>query len=266
MQRRARRGGRRRTITLLIAAAFAVLVVGSALAFGPASSTSSAPNRHRPRSSKDSRRVRRVMLYRFGLDTRVVGEQARTILDVTWPDGGSVYVAAAPMRGGGFCTAISRRVHVPSQSASGRLLEGEVSQCFSLEARATSERDHANEISADAWQRAPRKGFENGYEEFAGSVTARGTDHLVLRYEDGSEDEIPVTWVSKLIDAGFFAFDPPAAKHGRGHRALVFVAVNANGKELTRREARPISTGNRSGPLRTSSLSPWSTSSRTCRA
>ena len=91
-----------------------------------------------------------------------------------------------------------------------------------------------NEIYSGGTSTTGINGIESGYGDFLGFVAARGTDHLLLRYEDGTEDRIPVTWVSKPIDAGFFAFNPPADKRAPGHRALAFVAVDANGNELAR--------------------------------
>lgn len=214
VQRRVRRTGRRRTLTLLIAAALSAIVVGSALAFGPRVvdffSSEPAPTRIVKQFEEAKLSARFMGATNLPMNPRA----ARTIIDVKRADGSTAYIAVAPMRGGGFCMLSS------AFGSDGGGSEG--SMCSDTEQSRTNPIMPGGGDSGD------------GYGDFAGYIANTAADRLVLRYEDGTEDEIPVVWVSAPIDAGFFAFDPTREHFGEGHRAEVFVALDADGKELAR--------------------------------
>jgi hypothetical protein len=69
-------------------------------------------------------------------------------------------------------------------------------------------------------------------EFIGGSVLATGTARLELSFEDGSRADLPVTWVSKPIGAGFFLYAVPAEHQASGHRPSVLVARDGSGKVL----------------------------------
>ena len=215
VQRRARRGGRRRTVTLLVAAALAVIVVGSALAWGPRIVDFFTAEPAPERIVKQFEEAKLSAKFMGATNLPMNPREARTIFDVERADGSSVYIAVAPMRSGGFCMLSSA---FGSDGAG-----GEGSTC------SDPEQSRTNPINPGGTETN-----SEGYGDFAGYIANTDADRLVLRYEDGAEDEIPVVWVSEPIDAGFFAFDPAPEHFGKGHRAEVFVALDADGKELAR--------------------------------
>jgi probable HAF family extracellular repeat protein len=215
VQRRARRGGRRRTLTLLVAAALAVIVVGSALAFGHRIVDFFAADPAPTRVVTQFEQAKLSAKFLGATNLPMNPSEARTIIDVKRADGSSAYIAVAPMRRGGFCALTSE---FGSDGAG-----GEGSMC------ADPEQARTNPIMPGGTDSGG-----TGYGDFAGYITRIDADRLVLRYEDGAEDEIPVVWVSEPINAGFFAFNPAPEHFGEGHRAEVFVALDAKGHELAR--------------------------------
>lgn len=67
-----------------------------------------------------------------------------------------------------------------------------------------------------------------------GSLLAPDAARLIVDYEDGASDEIPFTWVSPPIDAGFYVYEVPAEHRAFGHRAAVLRAVDAKGDDVVR--------------------------------
>jgi len=57
-------------------------------------------------------------------------------------------------------------------------------------------------------------------------------EKLEIRFEDGSEDSIAVTWVSAPVDAGFYLYEVPAAHAGPGHRPTALVGIDREGREV----------------------------------
>jgi hypothetical protein len=71
-------------------------------------------------------------------------------------------------------------------------------------------------------------------ELLGGSVLARGTEQLELSFQDGARIDLPVTWVSPPIDAGFFLYAVPQEHQSEGHLPTVLVARASDGKLLAR--------------------------------
>jgi hypothetical protein len=218
VQRRAWQGHRRK-LTLMLAAALAAIAAGSALALGPRVvdffSSEPAPGRI-VRQLED---FKRSAALDWGDNVPVVASEARTIIDLVRPDGSSVYIAVAPTTTGkGFCMVLTASGSSGGTSGTDCNLPDELRRTpMQPGGASTGDPEHPT-----------------GWEDFAGYVAAPGTDHVEIHYEDGSHEDVPVTWVSDPIDAGFFAFDPAAEHLAEGHRAVAVVAVDASGKALAR--------------------------------
>jgi len=78
----------------------------------------------------------------------------------------------------------------------------------------------------------------NGHIFFLGDTLAHGA-RIVIRYEDGSSDRIPFTWVSPPIDAGVFLYDLPRAHWEKGRMPVVLTVEDAHGQELARNTKAP---------------------------
>ena len=62
---------------------------------------------------------------------------------------------------------------------------------------------------------------------------SRGT-RLEVRYEDGRNTVVPIIWVSKPINAGFFVFAIPSAHRRPGHRPLAITLLSESGFQLAK--------------------------------
>jgi hypothetical protein len=78
----------------------------------------------------------------------------------------------------------------------------------------------------------------NGHIFFLGDTLAHGA-RILIRFEDGSSDRIPLTWVSRPIDAGVFLYDLPRVHWKKGRMPIVLTVENANGQELARSTKAP---------------------------
>jgi hypothetical protein len=67
-----------------------------------------------------------------------------------------------------------------------------------------------------------------------GHLRAAETERLELEYADGDRVEIPVTWVSEPIDAGFYLFDVPDEHRRPETRAEALIARKADGEVIAR--------------------------------
>ena len=223
VQRRARRGRRRRMLTIAVAAALSMLVIASALGGRRVRdffSTDPAPHAVVVQFDQS----RRASLEDWGVTWPAVGSELRSVVTAKWRGGTSVAFAVAPARhGNGFCIAMFD-LTTPRDGAAEQ-------GCIGAKLR----RSHGIiGQGALGWAGKDEHGENLGYHELHGVVTALRTQRLVLRYEDGKQDEVPITWVSKPIDAGFFAFDPAPEHFGTGHRASAFVAFDGDGREIAR--------------------------------
>jgi hypothetical protein len=71
-----------------------------------------------------------------------------------------------------------------------------------------------------------------------GHVLDPAVARLEVRYEDGRRDQVRVVWVSPPIDAGFFLFETPPEHLRVGHRAKALVALDDDDKEVARQPFR----------------------------
>jgi hypothetical protein len=67
-----------------------------------------------------------------------------------------------------------------------------------------------------------------------GSVQLEAAVALEVRYADEARVQVPLTWVSKPIDAAFFVYSIPRAHWAEGHRPSALVVLDAEGRTLVR--------------------------------
>ena len=97
---------------------------------------------------------------------------------------------------------------------------------------------------ADATTR--ERAFEDAVSTWAtGSVDAKYSSSVEIRFGDGTVVRPEITWISKPIDTGFFAYEVPADHRSLGHRAISVVALDADGNRVTE---QPL-VGGRPDPL-----------------
>jgi hypothetical protein len=75
-------------------------------------------------------------------------------------------------------------------------------------------------------------------QNFGGALLAMDTERLVAEFADGAEIEIPITWVSPPINAGFYLYWVPAEHRRPGHHMTALVAEDRDGKTLARQTFR----------------------------
>jgi hypothetical protein len=203
VRRRVRRARRRRVLTTAVVVAAAAIVAPAALGLHRIVvdflSAEPAPER----IQLDFARL--DLGAPKGMATGVIPMQTRKV-PVRSADGSETFVWVAPTRRGGFCL---RWEH----GAGGCLSRtgGGVGASFSGsgdESRLT--------ISL-----------------VTGAITRDDAERLELRFADGTTLELPITWVSPPIDAGFYAYEIPT---GRRPQELV---LYADGDDVLERESLP---------------------------
>jgi hypothetical protein len=185
-------------LALPLAAALAVVVVGSALAFHRQIIDFFGAEPAPQRVVLDFGRLGIHVTPDLGPKT--IPEEARKVMDVE-VRGKQRALYVAPTGDGGFCWLIpgmqgSCGRTGPSQGKLGVVwLEGE----------------------------------DGGAADITGHVLDTSVAELELTYEDGMTTEIPITWVSPPINAGFYVFDVPDAHQREGHRTRTLRALDEDG-------------------------------------
>jgi hypothetical protein len=78
-----------------------------------------------------------------------------------------------------------------------------------------------------------------GFIEFVGgSVLAPGTRRIVAKFADGAELEMPLTWVSAPINAGFYLLFVPPQHQASGHELTAIEARDDSGRLLARQQLK----------------------------
>jgi hypothetical protein len=212
--RRAQRGGRARVVVAGVAAALAVAV--AAPAFGLHRTVvdwltaEPAPEREELAfSSLDESAPP-------GLETGVIPGTARKAFDAALPEGMRARVWLAPTAGGGHCKLIR------FFAADGRKRGGVGPGC--------DDRRNATGYGVSIPGPVSAEGvIERGPVVIDGHATIRDATAAVIQFQDGTETEIPLTWVSKPIDAGFFVYGVPPANWEPGRRPVEVRFVGARG-------------------------------------
>jgi hypothetical protein len=153
-----------------------------------------------------------------GYELGIEHEQARTVTSVT--HAGKTYVlSVAPTKGGGFCfwwkgsTTSCRQERTPPPDF-----------------RERSSRDlHSFRLGA-TWMPDEQGVIQSA----AGSLIGSDAEHLFAIYADGDRVEIPVTWVSEPIDAGFYFYFTPAEHLRAGKHMTALEAATSSGEIVGR--------------------------------
>jgi hypothetical protein len=140
-----------------------------------------------------------------GMAPGVIAGQTRKV-PVRSADGSETYVWVAPTQRGGFCLTWANGTggcHARTGGGVGASFSG--------------------------------SGDKNGVtiRQVAGATTRTEAERLELRFADGTTLELPITWVSPPIDAGFYAYEIPT---GRKPQEL---ALYADGGDVLARESFP---------------------------
>ena len=202
--RRVRRARRRRTLTTTLVVVAAV-VVAAPVAFGlrrhVVDFLSADPAPDRVQLTFAHLEVGAPK----GMAPGVIAGQTRKV-PVRSLDGGETFVWVAPTRRGGFCLTWQHGAggcHARTGGGVGASFSG--------------------------------SGDENGVtiRQVTGATTRTEAERLELRFADGTKLELPITWVSPPIDAGFYAYEIPT---GRRPAELV---LYADGDDVVARESFP---------------------------
>lgn len=82
----------------------------------------------------------------------------------------------------------------------------------------------------------------------SGETTNSKADSLLLRFEDGESQSIPLVWVGKPVDTAFFLYGVPKPHWQPGHLPTTLTMLSAGGDKLDTREIHGITTKGSSGP------------------
>ena len=227
--RRARELGRPRPVrpALLVAAAFAiaVLVVTPAIAL----------RGHIVRLFDDGPRAPERIAKSFAalnegvpprLQSGVVATEARKVLEAPVGSNETAILWLAPVRQGGFCTIIEL-------DGPGGARRGGGGECTPL----------LDELSLDSSLHghvSPDGVILSGPVLLHGWVGLSKADSLEVGFEDGSTAVIPLVWVSKPVDTGFFVYSVPPLHWQVGHLPTRLSVRDATGNEIADRDVSGI--------------------------
>jgi hypothetical protein len=74
----------------------------------------------------------------------------------------------------------------------------------------------------------------------SGETTNGKADSLLLRFEDGERQSVPLVWVGKPVDTAFFVYGVPERHWQAGHLPTTLTMLSADGNELDTREIHGI--------------------------
>ena len=166
-----------------------------------------------------------------GMETRVIAGETRKAFEADVGFGLEAVVWVAPTRLGGYCTHVELRLNgEPKGGGAGCL-----SDRNSL-SRLPEERRHFSigKIIPGPITREGR--LLRGPFILDGDVWNRAATHVELRFDDGEQDRVPVIWVTKPIDAGFFLYSVPSTHWADGHEPAVAILRDKDGRELARQD------------------------------
>jgi hypothetical protein len=138
---------------------------------------------------------------------------ARMGPDMTW----TLWVA--PTKDGGFCTSPGS-CYGPHIRSDDRLNLG-VCLC--------------GRVAQDGEILAPPVVLEGG-------TSNERANSLLLRFEDGESQPIPLVWVGAPVNAAFFLYGVPKRHWQKGHLPTMLTMLSADGDELDMREVHGITT------------------------
>jgi hypothetical protein len=95
---------------------------------------------------------------------------------------------------------------------------------------------------------APDGEILSGPVVLSGETTNRKADALVLRFQDGERQSVPLVWVGKPVETAFFLYGVPERHWQKGHLPTTLTMLAADGDELDTREVHGLTTKGRFPP------------------
>jgi hypothetical protein len=153
-----------------------------------------------------------------GLETHVLPGTARKALDASLPEGGIATLWVAPTARNGFCALIE------IVDAAGRSDGASGPGCNDRTQPTGLGLTIPGPITADGISRGPV--VVNGY----------SVDHdaraAIMRFENGKSVQLPLTWISEPIDAGFVVYGVPPANWQLGRLPVEVRFVDREGETV----------------------------------
>jgi hypothetical protein len=206
VRRRARRVPTR-ALLIPVAAALAVVVVGSAFAIYRSTVDFFGGTPAPERIQRDFESLNARTSAHFGSPKLTMEWPAREVMRV--PIDGEVRPYwVVPVREAGFCS----RLH-------------SYSDCYIPVTSSTPL------VGASG----PAAGDGGGLAWIKGVVTNGAVQRVELLYQDGERVQLRFVWVSAPIDAGFYAYDVPEEHEQPGHLTAAVVGLGADGQEVDHR-------------------------------
>jgi hypothetical protein len=143
--------------------------------------------------------------------TGVIPGKARVAIRSAIPGFGHKTLWVAPTRAGGFCWSLRCNRTRRSRFQATLEITGPTSTNSS-----------------------PRAGSADQHVFFVGATIIPAAHSVEMQFEDGDVEPIPLVWVSKPIDAGFFQYLLPRSHWKPGERPVALVVKDAAGRELAR--------------------------------
>ena len=221
--RRRAGGNRKRRVALLVAAGVAAALAGPALGlhrvFIDFFKSEPAP----ARVQLDFNRM--GVGAPAGMDPQVIPDSARRVMTATY-DGDTHTLWVAPTRKGGFC----------------QLWTNGAGGCLDPKALSTTGRGKPDlgPNDLDPWMLGATYGSESDgiATLITGAVISKEVERLSVEYADGARTQIPLTWVSPPIGAGFYVLDVPAEHRQRGTNVSALVGTDRAGRVVARQSFR----------------------------
>lgn len=156
----------------------------------------------------------------------VVATEARKVLETPAGFNETAIVWLAPIRQGGFC-------NFTELVGPGEVRRGAGGECTPLL------RDLSLETSLHG-RVAPDGVILSGPVLLHGWVGLSKADSVEVSFEDGSSATIPLIWVSKPVDTGFFVYSVPPLHWQVGHLPTQLIVRDTSGKEIAHRDVNGI--------------------------
>jgi hypothetical protein len=154
----------------------------------------------------------------------VEADRAVKVLETPVGAGVRAVLWVAPTARGGFCSAVELEG-----------LGGAGAECLQLRYDRLS-------VEVSLHGRATEGAVLNGAVLIDGFTGTKRADSLVLRFQDGESQRIPLVWVSAPVDTGFFVYGLPERHWRKGHLPTALTLLAADGDELDQRDIHGIPT------------------------
>lgn len=216
VRRRARRARLRRPVLVAAAAVLAIAVVAPAFGLQRVVIDFLAVKPAPEPVQVDFTRLGIVGPVYLGPD--VVPNSARKVMDVR-VNGKPRAIYAAPKRNGGFCV----------------LFAGVTSSCRDR-TPPTRHRRPRHPDDLNVYVLGTRGLFDGARvaQIIGGTLLDERVETVVADFADGTSLELPITWVSPPIDAGFYFLDIPEAHRAAGSQLVRLVARDRDGDDIAR--------------------------------